>query len=620
MKTKRIRWLALLLSLLLLLCACHDGPPVESDPPESGTGTAPVETGAAQGEKFPVLILDGIPRFRVIRPDGSALTDADVSAAQSIRELLQSYAPKEFVELKTDWTMSGTYDADTPEILVGNTAYPETAAVAGEMKYGDYAIRLVGKKIVIWGMDTGALDFAASAFVNLIRKAAQKDAETGKITVAFEPEELNVTGTKVAALSDLPLLDGGSACGAFDAGDGCRELIVKKCTPEIYRAYIDRLKSSGYTEYTSREVSENLFTTLYNEKYTLNVSYVAYNKNIRIITEPFAPETLIGRESENVFTEVTTSQISLIGLEYLDADGVYQDAGLCVLIRLSDGRFVVVDGGFARQDTAKLLLGQLLEQSKDYRGTDGPVIAAWIITHLHSDHCGVMYSFASMFPAKGVRVERVIVNLLSDVELARSKAAYPKNYKETEGTGRNGMVAAIRQLGAVTTVAHVGQVYHLANLDMECLYTCESALPSPTHALNGTSLIFKMTFTDPKTGQKTTYMSTGDATGQDFDIISKMYGSYLKSDIVQVAHHGFSTWGMESSTMEAYRIMSPATLLWPLGHDRYPVGLQNNYNKPLYDPQQNPNYRETFLAGAEGEISILPLPYTPGSGIEIRNP
>ena len=152
-------------------------------------------------------------------------------------------------------------------------------------------------------------------------------------------------------------------------------------------------------------------------------------------------------------------------------------------------------------------------------------------------------------------------------------------------------------------------------MTLETLYTIENYGPTLAQAFNTTSLIMKMTFTDPETKQQTVYLSTGDATGPAFLATSRYFGNYLKSDIVQVAHHGYTTWGTEEGTMAAYRLAVPPTVLWPQGSHGYPNYVTKSYNAVLVNVSTNPNYKETLVAGDEGQITVFPMPYTVGSAI-----
>ena len=95
---------------------------------------------------------------------------------------------------------------------------------------------------------------------------------------------------------------------------------------------------------------------------------------------------------------------------------------------------------------------------------------------------------------------------------------------------------------------HVGQKFYFSNCEMEVLYTLESLAPDVATCYNESSNIIKMTF-----GGKTTYLSTGDATGKAMNVISKTFGSHIQCDIIQVCHHGYSTFGYESEMIAAYK-------------------------------------------------------------------
>ena len=77
----------------------------------------------------------------------------------------------------------------------------------------------------------------------------------------------------------------------------------------------------------------------------------------------------------------------MIGLEYKKSDGGYASNGLSILMRLADGRFIVVDGGFNRAKDMTMLINRMKEQSAGYADKTGGIkVAAWIITHSHGDH------------------------------------------------------------------------------------------------------------------------------------------------------------------------------------------------------------------------------------------
>ncbi len=618
MKKTLILLLAALMVLLVIFSGCDKDKEPEVTTDEQAGTTAEVTEPEKEWDGTLELIKDGQPQFKVIRPDKSAAADADVKAAMNIRTRLESYCVNDTrVTLETDWSKDGTHDTETVEILVGVTNYQETATVSESLRFGDYAVKVVGKKIVVVGFTDNAMSAAANSLITKLTSLVTGD-ELKSLSV--KAEDVEISGTKNATISSLPAFAGGTYDSWYDPGDSCDEITIIKTTAEAYDNYVAELKNSGYTEHTSREVNSNKFATLYSDKYTVNVGYYDYDKKVRIIIEPYDKTTLFGSEADNKYTVVTKSQITMIGLEYQKSDGTYASNGMSILIRLADGRFIVIDGGFNRAKDMSLLIAQLKAQSADYVAKTGGIkIAGWIITHAHGDHSGCLVGQYASLKSNNITVERFIVNFMSDDERNKSINYYlsnnSSNWSSGEGAQWSKVYSAASALGADIVVTHVGHIYYLADMTLETLYTIENYGPTLAQAFNTTSLIMKMTFTDPETKQQTVYLSTGDATGPAFLATARYFGNYLKSDIVQVAHHGYTTWGTEEGTMQAYRLATPPTVLWPQGSHAYPSYVTKSYNAVLVKTDTNPNYKETLVAGDEGQITVFPMPYTVGSAV-----
>ena len=610
------RLFAVMLALLMLagtaagMVSCKN---TGGDDTTAESTTETPETDAPQPTSIK-LVDKGVCQATVVRSDNLAAADTPVQQAMKIRTNLNKYVAKGDTKIDTDWTKDGTHDPEKIEILVGMTNYEETQEAIKDVSYGDYVIKAVGNKIVIYGYTSDALTYASTIFNSMLADAAKKN-DDDTYDLELDLAALNVTGTRSSLISKIPHYSGGTFYSYYDPGDDAEEIILKKTNADEFRKYMTDLSAAGYTLHASHEIKDNIFGTFYNDSYIINAGFYAYESAARIIIEPYRAEVLPVRAEDNKWTEVTTSQITMIGLEYKKDDGGYASNGLSILIRLCDGRFIVVDGGFNRANCINMLVNQMKTQSSAYSSKTGGIkVAAWIITHAHGDHNGAINGKYSTVASNNIKVERFFVNFMSDVERNKS-IANTGNFSSGEGGNWTTTYVAAAALKADVVPVHVGQVYYLADLKLEVLYTIESYGPEMTNALNTTSLIMKMTFKDPKTGKETVYMSTGDATGPGFNISSKMYGDYLKSDIVQVAHHGYTTWGTETGTITAYRLMAPSTVAWPQGIKAYPNYKDKSYNKAIWDTSSNPNYQETLVAGWEGSITTFPLPYTPGSAI-----
>jgi beta-lactamase superfamily II metal-dependent hydrolase len=300
----------------------------------------------------------------------------------------------------------------------------------------------------------------------------------------------------------------------------------------------------------------------------------------------------------------------MLGQEYTKSNGDIATNGQSILIRCADGRFIIIDGGHNTAAIASELRKTLIDQSSAYAKTPADItIAAWIVTHAHGDHFGMLVNRYNEF--KDMKVEKILVNFLSETERLKAIASpdVGKNWSATEGNGYTKLPVAAKALGAEVHQIHVGQVFYVADVVMEVLYTVESFAPKVCNALNTSSTVIRMNIAG------TTYMSTGDATGNGMEICAKMYGNYLQSDIVQVCHHGGTTWGNDAGMIKAYTVINAPTVIWPRGMSNYQSAKNASRNAILY---KVPNYKEDYVSGAVGDIVILPMPYTVGTGTVSR--
>ncbi len=609
-RTTKITLVAILLALMLLLAAgCQ-----KNGTPEVTTVETEEVTTEAPAAPSTVLMEDGVSKVKIVRSDELDAGDLQITLARNILNALEEFGDATGA-LVTDWTKDGTHDDDALEILVGSTNYKQTAEVASELAYNAYSVKLVGNKIVVFGYTDDGVSAAARDLIRLIKRSGDKETHR----VELKNEDISFTGTNVSMLADIPHYDGGSLPILYDPGDDCEELIVPGTDIDGLNAYVAKMKAAGFVERATNSIGDNAFYTLSNGELTVNAGYYHYEKSARIIVEAYDEDDLKAL-GDGTGEKVTTAQISMLGLAYTDSTGAEKSNGLSIVMRLEDGRFIVVDGGFNRVKQSTLLIDTIKAQSADYRDKTGMRIAMWITTHAHGDHMGMISNQYSAIKNAGIVVENFVVNFMSDTERERAinyhLSTGSTHWSANEGSAWTKVYNAADYLGSNIVVAHVGQVWRFLGLDVDVLYTIESHGPKMATALNTTSLIMKFTFTDTATGKKTTYLSTGDATGDGFDITQRTFGSYLKCDMLQMAHHGGTTWGNDSGTIKAYKLVSPSTLVWPCGDAYWPTSAAKSYNVGVQNVNTNPNYKETYVAGVEGAVTVFPLPYTVGTGVK----
>ena len=613
-KTRLLSFLLVASMLLACLISCTpESTPEETTPSVPDTSAEASETESVETEyQTPSvfdLILNGETEVKIIRPENLSSDDGYVIAAIALRDAIDDVTGAR-LKMGDDFKKaSDSYDDSTVEILVGKTAHPQVAAVAEGIGYGDYAIRAVGNKIVIMGYTDAAIEAAVNTFVAIVE--SYKTEADGKVSVSIPSEKLNVVETHSSSksLNAVPVFFEADFVATSTSDTKCKQVILNGATEEEFNAYITKYESNGYKKYTENNISGNLFATFYSDDYTVNVGYYKAYKECRIIIEPFAEKTLIGLESDNNRPTVTTSQITMLGCEYKESSGSYKGNGLSLLYRLSDGSFVIVDGGHDGNSSywASNLINTIKEQAKEYATGKEIRIAAWFISHAHGDHMGMLNKEAAQF-AKQFTVERVVANLMSTEEINKSLASsYGENFGGGEANTTNKVRNAAKTLGADLIQCHTGQRFYFGDTVFEILYTVENFAPSITNALNTSSILVRSTTTDAA-GNSTSVMVMGDVTGPAMAICNKLYGTDLDCEIVQVAHHGYQTWGNDNAMISSYKLMSPEIVLWPMGAHAYQTHKDKAYNKVLWDGT-NTSLQQVYVAGWNNTQHTVPLPY-----------
>ncbi len=372
--------------------------------------------------------------------------------------------------------------------------------------------------------------------------------------------------------------------------DGRNIKIKTFATEKEYKDYVDKLIKSGYKKYDENKIGSNLFVSLVDKNTFVSVSFMSGNKKLKIISEPLC--ALYPRKSDNKYTSKGLKSL-FTGMKN-ENKPIY--SGMGFVIRLNDGSFIIIDGGGGdrnHKDSNNLL--SILNEQKP-KGSGKPVIAAWIFTHCHDDHIGVFNAFSEDFHDK-VIIENFYYNFPPDLSiLDTAKFMFNDDYY-SYNTFKNCMSEYYSK--SKTIRPHAGEKYYIRNCVIEMLFSYEDLLPASISAgnindFNETSIMFKMNIG----GQS--LLITGDASAMSMNFACVNYGSYLKSDILQMAHHG------QNGTVPFYTAVNPTYALIPISHVDTNRVTFNDANKWLINSKK---LRQFIVFW--GQNVTIPLPFNP---------
>lgn len=216
---------------------------------------------------------------------------------------------------------------------------------------------------------------------------------------------------------------------------------------------------------------------------------------------------------------------------------------LSIVIKSPHGKLIVIDGGWEADATK---LSELILQQ-------GGKVDAWLITHPHEDHVGALCAILNDASRK-IRIDKIYCSL-----------ATPDWYRQVSPTGAgiaDQLLSAFTKLPVGTVKNNIGRGTEI-DIDDVHIRVLNNRGTYTYNGVNNSSLVYKINVS----GQS--ILILGDlAYDGGKDLIKTCTAAELKSDIVQMAHHG-----QQGVDQDAYALIAPTTCLWPT-----PAWLWNNDN------------------------------------------
>lgn len=386
----------------------------------------------------------------------------------------------------------------------------------------------------------------------------------------------------VNGFDDIPFYHGGESHDLFGCNNGCRMLRVAGTAKQEYEAYVASLENAGFVLYRKHAIKENLFATYQGESVIIQANYTNCDRTARIIADPNL--TLYKSEEEMVSFKICDTTLYQMELDYRTID-----CGMCYILQCKDGSFFLIDSAHmnSTNDHRRLydLLRRLVPEGQKI------IIAGWFFSHAHQDHIVKFMDFIRS-DFDNYEIECLYFNF-PELDVPGSEE-WSLSDKQTMMEFEE-LIKIHKELPVVKL--HTGQHFFVRNLEFEVLATHEDIYPGSLACFNDSSTVLLMT----AEGCKTIFL--GDANFTECNILIARYGDYLKSQIVQVAHHGYN-----SDNIEIYRYIGAQVALYPTSPSRYEETKDSRSNQLISELT-----REIYLSG--NGTTALRLPYQNNSAV-----
>lgn len=499
--------LSLILALLVLVCcffACDDD---KSDSDGDGSGSEGETVAIPSFEETGILTVFANDEYHLKMIRSETANSTDKEAYVELRELLgkkTGTTPK----METDFVSAFEEKYDGPAILIGDTNYEESETLNATVKNNQYAAKLIGNKYVI---SYKCKDGFEEVFTRI--KAKINSCKDGYITI---DESWNIEGT-LKDISFVPDIQGGWD-ESFEGGQGSTYCLKEDTSLAQYESYLKVLAENGFEHHSGKRIADCAFDLLYTEDTIAYVMYFSDTETIKISMDKRSTFALPTLEEDNIYEKTTDATITQVGL------GDSLDNGMLYISKMSDGSFIVIDGGIS----AGYIYDSLVKLSGQ---TTGIRIAAWLLTHHHNDHAEGFLATSSKYGDRLI-VEKVIHCQPRPDQLRPGEGSDYEAVKDRIVNGIRNFKATNRSLEQIK--AHPGMEIYIRDAKITVLATIDTIEPRIISNVNNASMVFRM-----EVGEKS-IIFLGDSEPMQTKAMYAQFGAEnFRCDALQLAHHGY---------------------------------------------------------------------------------
>lgn len=367
--------------------------------------------------------------------------------------------------------------------------------------------------------------------------------------------------------------------GIYDCSDGVSMALYENVNEKDFLAYEEALENDGYSLFDSTDFARNIHFTLKKDGMLVQL-YRSIDGKMRVIADNYTAE--YDKEQGSVVRKCNTE------LYQFETDHSLIDCGMCYIIRCADNSFFIIDSAhyLSVHDNDRIhdFLRSMTPENEKIR------IAGWFISHGHEDHYSKFMDYM-LYNCEDTVIERIYLNLVS--------AQHPdcgrwEQYNNVLMENFRSFINNERDIPIVKL--HTGQRFFVRNLEFKVLCTHEDVYPESNQDFNNSSVVLMLET------ENTKVLIPGDASDKESIIMENRYGDWLKSDIVQLSHHGHN-----GTSEQFYKYVNADVVLCPNTQikidEEFPRIRANRVAKEI---------AKEFYVSANGTVKLT-LPYKLGT-------
>ena len=506
-----------------------------------------------------VSFFDGEGKFRYKVIFSAEATSDERSAASNLANKLKGIFGLKSVSVGMD---IGADDPEAYEILVGETTRQASKDLYADIGMLEMKSVVSGNKIVIGAGVENAIGDAVNFFAANVGDL-YKGTYDGKYMINKDYVGLNTT---VEYLLGIPVIEVGTFVGSDDCGDNTYVYVWDDIEEADVTAYKSALSEAGMTLSETYTMGNNTHALYIGETANAYVSYISSEKTVRVFFEKTG--TLYPSSEKGSFETVSGYVPTLYMLDVDSQYGSGEDGGanggMSYILKVADGSFIIIDGGYNTDAESDRILNFLKENTPE---GEKPVVSAWIITHQHGDHYGALLNMTKRH-LNEFTVKAFYYNMPSEGHTITSASLV-----NTIVTAMDKWTGAVRY-----SKLHSGMRFFVADAQFDVIFTHEDLYPVANTNVNDTSMVLRVTHGGKR------MMFLADIEDRASEVIEKyLTAEEMKSDIVQFAHHGY-----EGATQKVYDMVAAATVLWPVNTYSFQT---NNYGQNIFERMINGSWR-----------------------------